>query len=375
MIHLGRKILLHDKLRFLITVSGIAFAVMLVLTQVGLFRGILGTASVSIESADADLWITSHNTANVDFSGTFSRHYLQRVRSAPGVARADNLIVWYVRVRLPTGASEGLMLYAMEDQAGWRLPWDVITGDPRDLRRGDYLFLDVSGRKRFGDFEVGDYREIVGRRFRVIGLTRGAESFTTTPVGFMDYRRIQEIDPHNLRGKTTYILVRLVPGSDVEQVRSELRRRLPYNDVHTREEWRDQSRRYWIVTTGLGLNMFLTAFLGCLVGVVIVAQTLYTSTLEHFGEFATIKAIGGSNTDIYGILVDQALVAALAGFVIGTALSLASRPLMTHLGLRILIDPPFVATVFVGTLSLCTAASVVSFRKIATMDPVRVFRN
>lgn len=374
MIDLARKILLHDKLRFVITVSGIAFAVMLVLTQVGLFRGILSTASVTIEAADADLWITSRNTANVDFSGTFSQFYLERVRSIPGVVRADNLIVWYLRMRLPTGASEGVMLYAMENLPRWNLPWDIAAGNPADLRRGANLFLDLSGRRRFGAFEVGEYREIMGRRMRIIGLTRGAESFTTTPVGFVDLRRIQEMDPYNLRGRTTYILVKLAPGAARDSVRAELQRRLPYNDVHTRDEWAARSRRYWIVTTGIGLNMFLTAFLGCLVGVVIVAQTLYTSTLEHFREFATVKALGGRNADIYRLLIDQATLASVAGFVVGGVLSAACRPVMAGMGLRMLIDPPFVATVFVGTVALCVAASLISFRKIATMDPVLVFR-
>src|SRR5215831_7790337 len=115
MVDLARKILLHDKLRFLITVSGVAFAVTLVFVQVGLFEGLLSNASVPIERIDADLWVTARNTPNVDFSNTFPEMRVQRVRSIPGVARADNLIVWFARVALPTGASETAVLYALED--------------------------------------------------------------------------------------------------------------------------------------------------------------------------------------------------------------------------------------------------------------------
>ena len=81
-----RKSLLHDKLRFLITVSGVAFAVTLVFVQVGLFLGLLDNASVTIEHIDADLWVTSRNTPNVDFAHTFPETAVQRVRSVPGVA-------------------------------------------------------------------------------------------------------------------------------------------------------------------------------------------------------------------------------------------------------------------------------------------------
>src|SRR3954451_15446623 len=133
MVDLAWKILLPDKTRFLITVSGVAFAVTLVFVQVGLFEGLLSNASVTIERIDADLWITARNTPNVDFSNTFPEMLVQRVRSIPGVARADNLIVWFARVALPTGANENAVLYALEDFTRWGLPWGIVAGDPRDL--------------------------------------------------------------------------------------------------------------------------------------------------------------------------------------------------------------------------------------------------
>src|SRR5262245_66092603 len=102
MVDLARKILLHDKTRFLITVSGVAFAVTLVFVQVGLFEGLLSNASVTIEHMGADLWVTARNTHNVDFSNTFPETLVQRVRSISGVARADNLIVWFATVAMPT---------------------------------------------------------------------------------------------------------------------------------------------------------------------------------------------------------------------------------------------------------------------------------
>ncbi len=296
MVDLATKSLLHDKLRFLITVSGVAFAVTLVFVQVGLFLGLLDNASVTIEHIDADLWVTSRNTPNVDFAHTFPDTAVKRVRSVPGVARADNLIVWFVTVNLPTGAQEGSLVYALEDFSGWNIPWNVAEGELSDLRRGQYFFLDESAVKRYGAFEVGQYREILGQRMKIIGRTREARSFTTTPILFVDFDRAQTLNPQSLRGKTTYVLVKLAPGADAAAVKAEIARRLPYNDVYTKKEWAARSRNYWVQSTGIGLNMYLTVFLGCLVGVVVVAQTLYTSTMEHLKEFGTVKAIGGGNS-------------------------------------------------------------------------------
>lgn len=374
MVDLATRSLLHDKLRFFITVSGVAFAVTLVFVQVGLFLGLMDNASLTINQIDADLWVTSRNTPNVDFAHTFPETYVNRVRAIPGVARADNLIVAFMNVNLPTGAVEGSEVYALENFTRWNFPQGLREGNLEDLRRGPYIVIDDSAKKRWGNFEVGDYREILGRRVKIIGRTQDAKSFTTTPLTFMDYRLAQSIQNDLLRGNSTYILVKLAPGADREGVRKAIQQRLPYNDVYTRDEWAARSRRYWIESTGLGLNMYLTVFLGCLVGIVVVAQTLYTSTMEHIREFGTVKAIGGSNRDIYAILGKQATIAAVAGFALGAVQAFAMRPLIAKIDLKLVIPTQLSVAVFIGAIVLCLASAMISFRKVAAIDPALVFR-
>lgn len=373
MVSLARKNLLHDRTRFLITVSGVAFAVTLVLVQVGLFMGLLDKATVTIRNADADIWVTSHETPNVDFAHAFPETTVLRVRGVPGVERADNLIIAFMNIQLPSGAEEGCLVYALDDFKAWNLPWKVNEGQVADLARGRYMFMDRSAVRRFGPFAVGDYREVLGRRFKIIGTTSEAASFTTAPIVFMDYGNAQELS-QVLQGKTSYILVKTAPGADPHSVAAAIRRVVPYNDVYTGAEWAARSRAYWVVSTGLGMNMGITVFLGVLVGIVVVAQTLYTSAVEHVKEFGTVKAIGGSNWDIYRILGEQALIAAAVGFAVGGAISYAMRPAMATLHLNVLVSPAFAASVFVGTVLMCLGAAAFSFRRVAGIDPALVFR-
>jgi putative ABC transport system permease protein len=373
MVSLARKNLLHDPLRFVITVAGVAFAVTLVLVQVGLFMGLLDKATVTIAHASADIWVTSKETPNVDFAHNFPETTVLRVRGVPGVARADNLVVQFMNIQLPSGAEEGCLVYALEDFAGWNLPWNVQGADVRDLRRGRYLLMDRSAERRYGPFAVGDHREILGRRFKIIGTTTGAASFTTAPIVFMDYGNAQELSDV-VRNKTSYVLVKVAAGADPQAVAAAIRRIAPYNDVYTRDEWARRSRTYWIVSTGLGMNMGVTVFLGILVGIVVVAQTLYTSAVEHVKEFGTVKAIGGSNWDIYRILGEQALIAAVVGFGVGGLMSWGIRPLMARLYLTVLVSPAFALAVFAGTVLMCLGAAMLSFRRVAGIDPALVFR-
>jgi putative ABC transport system permease protein len=183
------------------------------------------------------------------------------------------------------------------------------------------------------------------------------------------------LSPEQLLAQSTYIMVKLKPGADANAVKAELQRRLPNNDVYSKAEWSKRSRSYWIVSTGLGLNLFVTVFLGCLVGVVIVAQTLYSSTMEHIKEFGTVKAIGGNNGMIYRLLAEQATMSAVVGYLLGVGMAFAVQPLISQINLKLAIPNSFLVEVFFGALIMCLGAAMISFRKVAGIDPALVFRN
>lgn len=374
MVDLARKILFYDRLRFVITVAGVGFAVTLVLVQTGLFLGLMDNAASAVDHMDADVWVAAKNTPNIDFARAFPDTYVEQVRAIDGVERADNLIVWFIRMALPNGAQEGIEVYAMEHFPTWNLPWEISEGRPADLARGSFCMLDDSAVRRCGPFHTGEYREFIGRRLKIIARSHDALSFTTAPMGFMDLRLAQSLTPE-LRGQTTYIVAKLAPGADRNKVIAEIQRRLPYVDVHTRQEWSAMSRTYWIKNVGLGMNLLTSVFLGCLIAILVVAQNLYTSTMEHVKEFGTIKAIGGGNADIYRVLAKQATMSALFGFWVGTILALCLRELLARgAELKMLVPPSLWGITFAGTIVLCLAAALISFRKVSRLDPAMVFR-
>ena len=243
-----------------------------------------------------------------------------------GVERADNLIVQFMNIQLPNGAEEGCLVYALADFAGL---------EPA-LERG--------GRGRRGPqarplHPHGPLRGAALRRLRRRRLPRDPRP------PLQDHRhhhrgRVLHHRAHRLHGlrqragaaRRSCRARRATSWSRSPRARTcrRWRRRsagvAPYNDVHTRAEWAARRASYWVVSTGLGMNMGVTVFLGILVGIVVVAQTLYTSAVEHVKEFGTVKAIGGSNWDIYRILGEQALIAAVVGFGLGGVISYAMRP-------------------------------------------------
>lgn len=374
MIDIALRMFVHDRGKLIITLVGVAFSVTLVFVQVGLFGGLLKNATITIDRADADLWITSKNTPNVDFPHYFSDAYVNRVRSVPGVAAADNLEVVFVGIQLPTGAEETMIVYGIDDPARWRLPWSVAEGDVESIRRGRTMMLDESAARRFGAFAIGDRRELFGQRVDIVGRTKEALSFTTMPIAFTSVQTAQDLEPNLYAGRTAYVLVKLAPGADAAAVSAEIRRRLPFNDVYTSGDWSERTRRYWVVSTGLGLNMAFTVFLGVLVGVLVVGQTLYAATLDRTRDFGTLKAIGATTGHICGLLATQAAVAAVLGYLLALPAVLGLRSVAHHFGVDIIITPAFAGLVFAGALVLCLGASLLTFRRIASIDAALVFR-
>src|SRR5205823_3515757 len=117
-------------------------------------------------------------------------------------------------------------------------------------------------------------------------------------------------------------VARVKPGADVATVKRLLLSRLRDVDVFTSSELSWQTRFYWMLTTGAGMTLIIAALMGLIVGVVVVAQTIYAATIDHLPEFGTLKALGASNGTVYWVVIQQAIYSAAIGYVPGLGISL-----------------------------------------------------
>src|SRR5208282_468346 len=156
-----------------------------------------------------------------------------------------------------------------------------------------------------------------GLKVRAAAVTEGIRSFTTAPYVFADISRARAylgFRPY----EASQLQVKLTPGADAGAVRKEILAKAGNVDVLTPEEFRARSRSFWLFGTGAGAALFAGALLGVIVGTVIVAQTLYSSTKDHLNEFATLRAIGSSGSYIHKVIIWQALLSAVIGFGIAS---------------------------------------------------------
>ena len=144
-------------------------------------------------------------------------------------------------------------------------------------------------------------------------------------------------------------------------------------DVLTQAEFRDRSLDHWLFGTGAGVALIGGAILGILVGTVIVAQTLYSSTKDHLTEFATLRALGSSAGYIHRVILMQAALSAVLGYILGMAIAMVVVHFSEQTALPILMTPQLAIGLFVLTVAMCAISAISAIVKVTKLDPAMVF--
>lgn len=370
---LAQRNLFHDKVRLMVTLTGIVFSVVLIVVQLGLFIGFTTATSNLIDHSGADLWITSKNVPYVEQGVAFSERKLNQVRAVEGVADAQKIITRWTQWKRHDGGQESVQIVGINVDDRLERPWNVVEGRVEDLKSPDAVILDELYKQKLGVTRVGEVFEIGGYRARVVGFTHGIRSFTTSPYVFTTFKNAQNYA--GLReGQTMFILVKLTPEADLPQVRRELLDRVTDVDVFTTQQFSRMTTFYWMFTTGAGVAVLIAAALGLVVGFVVVAQTIYATTVDHIREFGTLKAMGAPNSYVYKVIMKQAALSAVIGYVLGVIVSLFVVHASQKGGAAILMPAPMAVGMFFLTLTMCVGAALVSINKVTRIDPAMVFR-
>ncbi len=185
---LARRNLFHDKVRFAVTLTGIVFALVLIIIQFGLFLGFTTTTSNNIDHSNADLWVVFHGVGYFDTGRNFSERKFYQVLSTPGVAQAEKYMQAFARWKRPDGRVENVQAIGFHPGSGMGEPWNVVQGSTADLKEEDSVIVDELYRDKLGVQKIGDRIEIGDHRARVVGFTRGIRSFTTSPFIYAKFK-------------------------------------------------------------------------------------------------------------------------------------------------------------------------------------------
>jgi putative ABC transport system permease protein len=380
-IPIGWLQLKREKLRFAVALLGVSFAVILILMQLG-FREALFNSAVRVHDAlDCDLVLLSREQSYIVEPRSFSQRRLYQARGVAGVAAVTPVYLGVGMWKNPeTHGNRALFALGVDPaQRALRLP-AVVAQQDAIVREDDVLFDELSRpeygpvaeRVRAGAPFVAEFNN---RELRVAGLYQLGTSFGIDGSIVTSETNFLRLFPNRERGLIELGLVRVTPGVDPRLVRDAIRAELADDVlVLTLAEFRAKEIAYWDSATPIGYVFSFGVVVGMVVGGIIVYQILFADVNDHLPEYATLKAMGYSNAFLAGVVIQQAVVLAVLGFLPAVAISMGLYRVSgdaTRLPLEMTQDR---AVLVLGlTVAMCVLSALMALRKVRSADPAEIF--
>ena len=380
---LGWLQLPRQKGRLAVALSGVAFADLLMLMQLGFRSALFNSATILHESLRADVVLLNPQALNLQDLSTFTRRRLYQAMDVPGVATAEPIYNSLVTWKHPqTRKKTQVMIIGFNPE---KPVFDLPEGNQNidSIKLPDTILLDEATRGEYGEvieqIKQGQTvkTEINGRTITVDNLFKVGASFAADGTLMTSDQNFLRLFPNQDSGSVNLGLIRLEPGYQAEEVAEKIKYHLRNADdikVLTKEEFIAFEKAYWQSNTPIGFIFALGTMMGFIVGVIIVYQVLSTDVNAHIKEYATFKAMGYKNFFLLSVVFEEAIILAILGFIPGALISTGLYALTRNAtNLPLYMTVARAIQVQVMTIIMCMISGAVATRKVQSADPADMF--
>ncbi len=376
--------IVFEKRRLAAALAGISFAVLLILVQIGFYSAMNDSATKVLRHLNAQLIVIP---AGFEFFG--SQHDFDRARlmQAAGVTGVKEVLPIYYSFCSFKNINSGYQrwIFCMGIQPGRHmLALPEVTAQENKLTVAGSVMFDKKGLSSY-------FGNVVDRFNRDGPFTATVEGHSVTVDGLFDIGVTFAAFGNVLMGEQTFFalfpndspnlvnvgLIRLDQGVDPVGMRKKISSAVGGKDIEvlTRAEFVQHEIDYWNNTAAIGFLFIVGAIMGFIIGAVIVYQILYTNVINHLPEFATLKAMGYPDHFFSALVLKQALILSVLGFIPGTLLSWAIynyTAASTGYTMNLSFDKAAIA--FTSTAIMCILAGMLAMRHLKKADPAELFR-
>ncbi len=378
--------LTHDRRRFVTSLGGVAFAVLLMFVFTGFMNALYDSQVQLLSKLNGDVIVVNRLKTNMFVPRSFARRRLYQIRSFDGVADAYPMYISEGNWKNPVtkkSFSVRTLAFNLGDPV---LLMPAITSQLAALQIPNTALMDSRSRAEIGPSESGVVSELVDKTLHIVGtfelgtdFASGNGNLVMSDVNFLRYfaDRGPEEDKRSFATADVGV-VKLEPGADAAKVVAALQAALP-KDVLVLPKagpggFVDRERTYWQENTSIGFVFSLLTAMSFVVGIILVYQILYTDVADHWAEYATLKAMGYSNVYLLKVVLQEAMFLSVLGFVPGFAISyLLYTGAANATGLFFQMTQQRATNLFVATFVMCIVSGAIAVRKVQKTDPAEVF--
>ena len=369
--------LLHERTRLLVAIAGVAFAVLLIFMHLGFQGALLKTTVTFYDQIQADIFLTSPQSLEISTTKEFPRTRLYQAAGVAGVERVMPLYLEYLLWRNPeTRLSRAMFVFGVNPQDPVFAMPELQTDEARAiLVQPDTVLIDRLSRKDFGPQTVGLETEASRRRVIIGGqYTLGGGFAADGTLIMSDQNFVRFFSPRSF-DQIKLGLIQTNEDANVQAIAERLRQQLPADvQVMTRRDIIQNDLLYWLENTAIGFIFTLGVIVSFIVGTVIVYQILYTDIRDHLKEYATLKAMGYSGRYLFVVVLQEALILAVAGYIPGFIAAFGLyRLTFQATNLPMVMTLNRLILVLILTVIMCSLSGLISVRRAVTADPAEVF--
>ena len=371
--------LLANKPRLLRSSGGIGFAVLLMLMQLGFERAFFNASLEVIRLLDGDIFLQRASKYRFATKDPFPAHALDAARAVPGVATAWPLYAdWHhIFWRNPADGKDFLVRVFAFDPGQPVLSLPELDANLTDLRNLDTAIVDRRGRRFLGMDPPPPAAELNGSKIKIIGSFALGPDFENDGTVVVGDRTFAKLLP-GLRGGPPDVelgAIKLMPGSDPTAVQQAITAAVPAEvAVLTKAQLLELERKFQADVSSAGPIFVMGTLVGFIVGMLIAYQIIYTDVAEQQPQYATMKAIGYRTRYLVQVVLEQATLSALAGWVPAVLVSVLLFRIVGQLALLPLHMTVELALVsLLLTLGMCLLSAVLAVRRVISADPAEVF--
>lgn len=378
---LAWKQLSFEPIKLLTATAGVMVAVMLMWIQMGILASVYDSATTVHKQIQADLVVLHPLSENLGKMKPLSTRTLYRVRGHADVAAIGEFLCAPVDWRNPeNGEIRQIMVFGFDPEDNW-LDLPGIQDHASDLLAKDTFLFGRNSKNVFGPvipwleagkpFEV----ELGGRVARPVGLTNLAASFGQEGAIITNRANFLRFHPKFPPEEVHLGLIRLHPESDAAGIKEAFQKELaPEALVMTPEEFRLFELRYWQTNAPVGFIFTMGTAIGFFIGFIVVYQILHTDVSNHLPQFATMKAMGFTDTFLLWIVMRQGLLLSILGYIPGSLLAIGFYALI-KMGTSIPISANWERAAFLLSLTvvMCLLSGAMATTRLRAADPADVF--
>lgn len=372
--------LTHNRTRFAAALAGVAFANVLVFVQLGIMNSMAAATLRPYQFFRADIMISAADANSLTDGGNVARQWLLQAMADPDVVDGASLFI--ANVPWDRGDKDiSLTTFGVNPvKTDFLAP--EIAADLALLQVQDAAILDRLARG-LPRAEAAAIRpqsplsfETEGRTLTAYTTFAGGGGFGGDGYMMVSDQTFLSLFPARSSAAPDHILLSVRPGAQAETVIARLKDLIsdPALRIRTFAQAGQDDLRYQQTRRPTGIIFGFGVLIGVLVGLVIVYQVLSTDVADHLREYATFKAMGYGPRFFLGIVLEEALVLGIMGFVPGLIVGTAILTLMGSITtLPLAMTPSMAISVFGGTLVFSALSGAIATRRLAAADPADLF--